>query len=139
MSLETELAANTAALTAQTAAINAQTDFLKSMAAKGGAATTGAAAAATGTKAATPKPSTPKAKTIEDIRTAASAFLGVTDPDERTANKAKMKAMLDHFGVDRATNIPVENFAEALGYIEQFTKGETPDFMNEAEAGGDMV
>jgi hypothetical protein len=133
MSIEKALADLTAAVTAQTA-------LMTSLAGKAGAATTGAAGAATGGKPASTKAAeTPKAKTIEDVRVAASAWLGVEDPAARATAKAQMKTIIDHFGIEKATAVSAEQIPEMLAYIAAYQKGEKPDFMNEADAGGDMV
>lgn len=138
MSLEKALAENTAALTLQTAAIKAQMELLAKLAgSKAGAATTTATTAATTKPATTKAAAAPKAKTMDDVRTLAGKFLGVTDPTERAANKESMKALIAHFGVDRATAISEEQIPEMCGHLETLIKGETPDFMNEEAAAED--
>ncbi len=80
-----------------------------------------------------------KAASEDDLRNAFGAYLSVKDKDEREARKANVKAILDHFGASKATELPKENWADAIAYIKQFEAGETPNFMNEdgGEGGGD--
>ena len=128
MSLEAALDRNTAAIEKQTA--------LMEKLASGKAATTAAAVTPAKTQA---KPAAAKAPTIDDLRSAAGTYLGVTDPAEREARKANVKSMIDHFGVGKVTEIPADNIAEAIGYFKTLTEGGTPDFMNESAAEDDMV
>lgn len=129
MSLEEALAENTAAVKALTAAL------------KGGKVTAGSAAdaaiekeaaRAAGAKAGG-KPAAAKAKkvTLDTIKERFGGYLGIEDKAERKARIANVQAIVDHFGVSKASELEEENWAEALGYLKQFEDGETPDFMDE--------
>lgn len=81
-----------------------------------------------------------KALTVDDIAEAFGGYLKGGDADARAEAKDNVKAILNHFGVERASHIEPENFAEAMKYLKQFQAGETPDFMNDDggdEDGGD--
>lgn len=131
----------TAALEANTAI---QTKVLAALQ-KGGSA--GAAAssdkggvgnAAGGTKPASkPAAGKPKKKTVEDIAAAFSGYLGIKDKDEREVRKTNVKAIVDYFGAAKATEIPEESFEEALGYLQQYIDGETPEFAGGGDEGED--
>lgn len=131
MSLEKALEENTAALKAQTAAITAQTDFLKSMKA-GGAATTSGGGAATG-KTTTAKE--PKAPTADDLRNAASAFLGVEDASVAESRKADMKKVLAKMGLAKVTAATGDQIPQLIEIIATLGKGEVPEIL----ADDDMV
>lgn len=132
----------TAALEANTAI---QTKVLAALTSKGGAA-------ASGTKAATDEKTKPagdkpkaaggkKKTTVEDIAAAFGGYLGIKDKDEREVRKANVKAIVDYFGAAKATEIPAESYDEALGYLQQYIDGETPEFAGggEDEGEGDLV
>lgn len=70
--------------------------------------------------------------TEDKVREVVGAYLAVKDATEKAVRKENVKAMLSHFGVSLASEIPEENRAEALKYIEQFEAGETPNFMAES-------
>lgn len=79
----------------------------------------------------------PKKKTVEDIAAAFGGYLGVKDADERTERKGHVKAIVDYFGVAKATEIDPDNFDEALRYLQQYIDGETPDFDGAGGGEGD--
>lgn len=78
-----------------------------------------------------------KKKTVEDIAAAFGGYLGVKDADERTTRKGHVKAIVDYFGVAKATEIDPDNFEEALRYLQQYIDGETPDFDGAGDGDGD--
>lgn len=136
MSLEEALAENTAALKAHTAALSGI-----AAAAKGATAgKTASAGAAAGGKpagtAAKPGTSKPKAPTIEDIRAKFGGYLSTKDKELRAVRMEQVGAINAHFGVAKATDLPPELFAEALGYLKAYEDGGEPEFV-QAEEGGD--
>lgn len=146
-------------LTGLTTALNRNSDLLEKVLTAGKAGSPGqptgekanpprAAEQPSDAKAATKAPAAPKgasktkAPTEADIRSAFGSYLSVEARDEREARKANVKAILDHFGVNKATELPEENRAEAIGYINAFANGETPNFMaddGEGEDGEDAL
>lgn len=126
MPLEEQLAANTAAVQALTAAIEAQTALIQSGVAKAaGKATAPAAAAEKPAAAAKPAaakkaaPAAKKAPTEEALREKFGPYLSAsTDKAEKRRLTATVKPILEHFGVERVTEIAEENRAEAIGYVE---------------------
>ena len=121
---------------ALTAAIEANTEIQKKVLAALSSGKPAAAAAAgkpaAGAAAAKPKAAGKKKTTVEDVAAAFSGYLGIKDKDEREVRKANVKAIVDYFGAAKATEIAEESFDEALGYLQQYIDGETPEF-----AGGD--
>lgn len=101
----------------------------------------GGAAPAAADKPAASKPAASKATgkaktlTVDDIAEAFGGYLKGGDADSRAEAKDNVKAILNHFGVERASHIDPGDFAEAMKYLNQFKAGETPDFMG--EDGGD--
>lgn len=77
------------------------------------------------------RPPKSKVPSEDDIRTAFGGYLSTKNLTLRDERKVEVRAILQHFGVDKAGEIPAEQRAEALGYIEKLTAGEKPDFMNE--------
>lgn len=137
MSLEDDIQA----LTVQ---LKRNNDILEAGFKRAGAVTTAASAgrAPAPAPARAPAPAAarrPAAPTEDKIRVEVGAYLSVKDPSEKAARKENVKAMLRHFGVSLASEIPEESRAEALGYIEQFAAGETPNFMNEGGVEEDDV
>jgi hypothetical protein len=143
MSLEDALNANTKAVLAHNA-------LLEKMLAGGKAPAAGASKPAdkpASTPAKTPaKTSTTKTKgepTVADVTERVTAFMKVSDKDVRDERKAQVKTIIDHYGVDRFTNIDPASFAEALGFLKAYEDGEEPDFGDGDEGGGgeddDMV
>ena len=119
-------------LDALTTALNRNSDILERGLKKAGAAPAAAAPAKPGPKpAAGRKPAAAKVPTEDDIRTAFGGYLAVKDKTELSARKENVRAILNHFGVSYASEIPEESRGEALGYVTQLEAGETPDFMNE--------
>lgn len=80
-----------------------------------------------------------KTLTVDDIAEAFGGYLKGGDADARAEAKDNVKAILNHFGVERASHIDPGDFAEAMKYLNQFKAGETPDFMNDGgeEDGGE--
>lgn len=117
-----------------TAAIKEQTAFLKSMKGGGGSPTEASVAA----KAAAGKKSSGKI-TLDTIKEKFGTYLGVEDKAERKERIANVTAIVDHFGVKKASELEEENWAEALGYLKQFEAGETPDFMDEGGGDGEAL
>lgn len=88
------------------------------------------------------KPGRPAKKPViteDQVRTAFGGYLSaVKERTERDRRKAAVAEILKHFGVDRATEIPEDGRAEALGYVTKLEAGETLDFSDdEAEADDD--
>lgn len=137
MSLEDALNANTKAVLAHNA-------LLEKMLAGGKAP-----AAATGKPADKPteksankapaKTSTTKRKgeiTVEDVAARVTSYMKVDDKEVRDERKGQIKTIIDHYGVDRFTNIDPEKFEEALGFLKAYEDGEEPDF-GDGDEGGD--
>lgn len=128
MSLEEAIRENTAALKEQTALLKSKL---------GG----GAAASSTSGKPATDKPATDKPATtskkvtLDTIKEKFGAFLGVEDKKVRAKRIEAVGAMMNHFGVAKASLLEAEQWPEALGYLKQLEAGETPDYANEGEDG----
>lgn len=122
----------TAALEANTAIQEKVLAALKQAGGAGGAkpADKPAPGKAEATKPAGGKPAggKPKGKTVDDIAAAFGGYLGIKDKDEREVRKGNVKSINDYFGVAKATDLDPENFEEALGYLQQYIDGETPDF-----------
>ena len=136
MSLEDALNANTKAVLAHNA-------LLEKMLAGGKAP-----AAATGKPADKPadkpankapaKTSTTKRKgeiTVEDVAARVTAYMKVDDKEVRDERKGQIKTIIDHYGVDRFTNIDPAKFEEALGFLKAYEDGEEPDFGDGDESG----
>lgn len=127
----------TAALEANTAIQTKVLAALQGGKAAGGAAA-GAAAAGKPAGAAAGKPAGKpaggkKKTTVEDIAAAFGGYLGIKDKDEREVRKGNVKAIVDYFGVAKATELDPSNYDEALKYLQQYIDGEEPDF----DGGGD--
>jgi hypothetical protein len=130
-----------------TAAIEANTAVQEKVLAalKGGASAGGAKASAAKEDKPADKPKASGAKgggkkktTVDDIAAAFGGYLGIKDKDEREERKANVKAIVDYFGVAKATEIDPDNFDEALKYLQQYIDGETPDFDGgDGDEGGD--
>lgn len=130
-----------------TAALEANTAIQEKVLAalKGGAATGGtkASSAAKEDKPAADKPKASGGKaggkktTVDDIAAAFGGYLGIKDKDEREVRKANVKAIVDYFGVAKATELDADNYDEALRYLQQYIDGETPDFDGGDEGGDD--
>lgn len=142
MTLEVQLDALTKALDKNTTALEAILSKAPAGASAGKAADAGKADAPGQTKApggaATGKGGgKTKAATEDDLRNAFGSYLSVKDKAEREVRKGNVKAILDHFGAAKATELAKENWADAIAYVAVFEKGETPNFMNEDAGDGD--
>jgi len=140
MSLEEALKANTAAVLAQ----NALLEKIAGTKPAGTAAGTKPAGAVAGTKPAGARPTTkPKAEpTVDDVAAKVTEFLKVGDKALRDQRKAEVKTIIDHYGVDRVTNVDPASFAEVLSFVKAYEDGEVPDFGDGDGDGGsddDMV
>ena len=123
MSLEAAIEKLTAAVEANTAALKA-----------GGGKVTAATAAdkaieaeakrAAGAK----KPAAAKKVTLDTIKERFGGYLGIEDKAERKQRIANVQAIVDHFGVSKASELEEENWAEALAFLKQYEDGEEPDF-----------
>lgn len=91
------------------------------------------AAAAKATKPAAAKATKPAAITIDKLRKVFTDFLGVPDKALRAERRDQVAAICEHFGVDRATAIEEENWAEAIKAVKAYESGGTPDFVDAAE------
>lgn len=122
-----------------TAALEANTAIQEKVLAalKGGAATGGAKASTAKEDKPADKPKASggakgggkkKKTTVDDIAAAFGGYLGIKDKDEREERKANVKAIVDYFGVAKATELDPDNYDEALRYLQQYIDGETPDF-----------
>lgn len=136
MSLEDALNANTKAVLAHNA-------LLEKMLAggKAPAAATGKPADKPASKPADKAPaktSTTKRKgeiTVEDVAARVTAYMKVDDKEVRDERKGQIKTIIDHYGVDRFTNIDPAKFEEALGFLKAYEDGEEPDFGDGDESG----
>lgn len=134
MSLEAKIEALTAAVEALTEQVTTQNATVAK--ALGGKATTGSTASkSTGTAAkktttSTAKKTTakPKAPTAEDIRGLFGPYLaGATDKATKKRLIETTKPLLEHFGVDKITEVDEEQRKEALEYgqmlVDAFEEG----------------
>ena len=129
MSIEESLAKLTSAVEANTAVLT------KLLASGGKPATAPATPATPAEKPATAKKADKPAELTEEaFRKAFGDFLGVSDKGLKETRKTQVSAILQHFGVAKATEIPAENRAEAVGYVKALLAGQTPAFMNEEAA-----
>lgn len=129
-----------------TAALESNTLILTKLA-TGGSATTGkpatapaaapAAAPATGGKGKKDQPAAPKEMSEDEFRKEFGGFLGVTDAKLKETRKSQVAAILAHFGVGRATEIPADKRIEAVGYLKVLLAGQTPEFMAEEASDDD--
>ena len=128
----------TAALEANTAAMNKMIEMSGGKAAPAGKAASskpaekpaaGKGKAASGGKK--------KKTTVDDIAKAFGGYLSVKDKDERAERAANVKAIVEYFGVAKATEIDEGDFDEALKYLQQYIDGETPEFDGGEEDGGE--
>lgn len=137
MSLEDALNANTKAVLAHNA-------LLEKMLAggKAPAAATGKPADKPASKPADKAPaktSTTRRKgeiTVEDVAARVTSYMKVDDKEVRDERKGQIKTIIDHYGVDRFTNIDPAKFEEALGFLKAYEDGEEPDF-GDGDEGGD--
>lgn len=152
MSIEKNLADLTSAVVALTEVVQAQTTLIQTGTAKAAAKTE---AAAPKTEAAAPKADKPKpaakakAVTEEALREKFGGYLtSSTDKAEKRRLTATVKPILEHFGVERVTEIAEESRAEAIGYADLLiaayeeggidaAEGVRLPFMSEDEGDGD--
>lgn len=80
----------------------------------------------TGTKSSSKTTKSKGATTVEDVTEKVTAYLKTGSKAEREERKEHVKAIIDHYEVDRFSNIDPENFDEALGFLAQFEEGEDP-------------
>lgn len=127
MSLESALAALTVAVEANTAALNGIKGAAKAATEAKTPATTG------GAKADKPKSTKAKHATEEELRTAFGGYLSVKDKEERAERATQVGKILAHFEVAKATEIPEEKRAEAIGYVNLLVAGESLPFGEEED------
>ena len=132
MSLEERLAENTAALKANTAALLGKAAPAASASDKMINKAAADKVAKDETKAA---PAKTKKITLDSIKEAFGGYLAVEDKKVRKERIGHVQAIVDHFGVSKASELEEDNWVEALGYLKQYQAGETPNFS--AEDGGD--
>lgn len=133
MSIEDAIAANTKAVEANTAAL---TKLMSMGGAKAGSTTSGGEKPAdkpAGKPATTSK--TTKAPTLDTVTEKVTAFLKTGDKETRETRKGQVGQIVAHYGVERFTAIPAENWAEALGYLKDFEDGTVPSFIDEGDGG----
>lgn len=130
MSDQATFAAFIEALNAHTKALNG---FL--VANKGGAATTDKpkTTAAADKPAGTTKPKGTKV-TLEKLTETFGAYLSVKDKDEKKERAGNVKAISEHFGVERVSLLDESDYAKALGFLKQFEEGTDP-FAEEGDEG----
>lgn len=118
------------------AALDRNTDAI-SNAVKGKAAAAPASAPKTETRTETKAKATTtkkaKAPTVEEIKDRFSKYVQ-SGPGDKTERLENLKAMTQHFGVDKISNGSPEQWVEALAYLGQLESGATPSYMNEPEA-----
>jgi colicin import membrane protein len=66
-----------------------------------------------------------------------TTYLKTGDKAERAERKANIGKIIEHYDVARFTAIPGDKLAEALGYVEDFEEGRTPEFMADSDDDGD--
>lgn len=118
-------------------ALNAHTKALNGfLAANGKAGATAAAADKPKATAAADKPkATGKAKvTLEKLTETFGAYLSVKDKDEKKERAGNVKAISEHFGVERVSLLEESDYGKALAFLKQFEEGENP-FAEEGEEG----
>ena len=139
MSIEISIQENTAALLTVA-------ELLRESNAGRAEALAAAASISTDTKAAkapkAPKPAAEPAPapapagppTLDDVRAAFGAYLGVDDPTEKESRKATMVKILAKFGVGKATEIAEKDRAQAITWAKTLTAGkDVPELEDEAE------
>lgn len=147
MTIEAQIEKLTAALEANTTAQNANTVALVKITNAAAATVKGASAkteakpeakATDAPKTDAPKKAPPKQnkKATVSVDDVVAAFTTYRDngPGEKTDRLVNMRAINNHYGVTKISEIAAENYAGALAYLKQFEDGEKPDFMNEPEA-----
>jgi len=129
------------ALNKNTAAVEAHNALLEKMLAAGGSKPAASAKAAdkpagkpADKPAAKPRTTTARSKgepTLELVTEKITAFLKTGDAETRAEHKAQAGLIIEHYDVDRFTQIPSEHWTDALGYLEDFAAGRTPAFVDE--------
>lgn len=141
MSLEEALVAATKALNENTKALNENTTRLDKM--LGGATvktTTGGKTTESGKTSTSGKSTGGGKKTVtkEDLAARATAFLTEGTAAAREEHKAQMAKMIAHYEVQKITAIDPSLYAEAIGFIDTFDEGGTPEpFAEDDEGGGE--
>lgn len=117
-------------------ALNAHTKALNNFLAAGGKAGASAAADKPKTTAAADKPkATGKAKiTLEKLTETFGAYLSVKDKDEKKERAGNVKAISEHFGVERVSLLDEADYGKALAFLKQFEEGTDP-FAEEGDEG----
>ena len=132
MSLEAKIEALTSAVEALTEQVKTQNDTVaKALGGKAATASksTGTASKTTTTKATTTKKDTkPKAPTAEDIRGLFGPYLaGASDKATKKRLIETTKPLLEHFGVDKITEVDEDQRKEVLEYgqmlVDAFEEG----------------
>jgi hypothetical protein len=108
-----------------TAAVEANTAALAGGASKPASKPAGKAAEKPAGKAAS-KPAAKKGPGPDVLAETFGLYLKTGSAAERKEAKANVKAIIDHFEVDRITNLDPEHYEEALALLEQFKDGEDP-------------
>lgn len=161
MSLETILAENTAAVLRLTAAIEesnkGRAAALDALAAKQSGddapKRTRAAKEKTATeaekapeKAAEKAPETPAVPSLDDLRAAATEFLGAKSEAERAKRKGFMKQVIDHLqpaedekGKRPLVNVKPEERASVIQWFKDFAEGKEVSFGGAAEQDDDDI
>ena len=151
MSLEDKIEALTKAVEANTAAVEKQNETVAKALGGSAAKSTGTAAKSTTAKKTTTRKSTakPKALTGEDIRGLYGPYLaGASDKATKKRLIETTKPLLEHFGVDKITEVDEDQRKEAMEFgkmlVDAFEEGgieaaeavEFP-FMEDADDDGD--
>lgn len=130
MSLEQAMADLTAAIKENTTLLSNARASVAGKAADKPAATKPAA-----TKPAAKTTKAPKAPTEADLREKFGSYLtSVEDKADKKRLTATVKPILEHFGVERVTEIPEESRLEAMGYCDALAAGFAEDGLDGAEA-----
>lgn len=97
------------------------------------------------TKAAAPKAAAKKTTTaskkkdtkplVDQIAETAGEYMRAGDADDRKAAVENVKAIVDHFGADRLTNIDEEHHEQVLALLKSAAAGEELDLPEEGDDG----
>ena len=141
MTLEDLISEHMKALKENTAALNDHTKAIGGAVAAKAKPATAATAKPAAAKPAAKKNDTP---TEDDVLKKFGGYLGTTDKAERAERKEHVLAIIGYFGVAKATELEAKDRAEALGYLDQYIAGETPEFADgggeeEEEEDGDLI
>lgn len=77
-----------------------------------------------------------KGPTLDDITKQFGGYLGTKDKELRDKRMVEVKSILEKFDAPKATQLDESDYEEALGYLQCYIDGETPDFEGAAPAGG---